>query len=155
MKNLPVAAAPIVLEKAADLFQTYQNNKRDIKAIKHETKRISLQAKAIFKQIDANLKATLDKNQKMYDIEIKRIETVAKTLKDSSKKKNEMLKQSRDIIKILKNQSKNSIDNEMIPAFLSFLNDQYSDESALCTNLLDSLTSFDDTQNITYQKGEK
>ena len=77
------------LDILGNTFGRYFDYKRDTAMIEHETKKVKQQAKVMVKKIDAELKKSLDVNEKSFQKEMKRLKIIAKALKkgnmDSSK----------------------------------------------------------------------
>ena len=61
----------------------YFDYKRETKLIEHETQKVKEQTKIIVKQIDLELKKSLDNNDKNFKKEMCRLENIAKSLNDN------------------------------------------------------------------------
>jgi hypothetical protein len=69
------------LDILGNTFGRYFDYKRDTAMIEHETEKVKQQAKVVVKKIDAELKKSLDVNEKSFQKEMKRLEIIAKALK--------------------------------------------------------------------------
>jgi len=90
MSNLPIFKTTTlpsidvtygVLDVIGNTVNRYFDYKRDTAMIEHETKKVKQQAKVMVKKIDAELKKSLDVNDKSFKKEMKRLEIIAKELK--------------------------------------------------------------------------
>jgi len=90
MQNLPTLKTTTLpslnlsygaLDVLGNTFGRYFDYKRDTAMIEHETQKVKQQAKVMVKKIDAELKKSLDINDKTFKKEMKRLEIIAKALK--------------------------------------------------------------------------
>ena len=90
MSNLPIFKTTTlpsidvtygVFDVIGNTVNRYFDYKRDTAMIEHETKKVKQQAKVMVKKIDAELKKSLDVNDKSFKKEMKRLEIIAKELK--------------------------------------------------------------------------
>ena len=131
------------LDFVGNTFGKYFDYKRETAMIEHETKKVKAQAKIMGKQIDAQLKKELDTNNKQFKKEMKRLNTIAKDLKNSAKAKKKLLKQ---IDKYMNMLSDNSISAEFrltIPTLILKTNELLAQESDQAIQKLNMMSHFD------------
>ncbi len=89
------------LDILGNTFGRYFDYKRDTAMIEHETKKVKQQAKVVVKKIDAELKKSLDVNEKSFQKEMKRLEIISVELKGGRVSKSKIMKQITKYTKML------------------------------------------------------
>ncbi len=81
----------------------YFDYKKETAMIKYETQKVKEQSKVAIKQIDAELKKSLDANSKNFKKEMVYLKNIAKTLENSSSSQKMILKNIAELTKMLTN----------------------------------------------------
>ena len=117
----------------ANVAGRYFDYKRDSKIIKAKRKELKYQADISLKQIDAELKKSIDSNQKNYNMEMHRLSTIAKELKHSRKDKKKIINVVIELTKMLLDpsveQETKQIVPDMIRAYKELLEDTNRDSN--------------------------
>ena len=121
----------------------YFDYKRETAMIRHETKKVKEQAKIMGKQIDAELKKSLDINDKNFKKEMFRLETIANELKNDTKAKSKLLKQIDKYIEMLGDKSLSIEEKKSIPILIEQANQLLANESNQAIEKLNMMSHFD------------
>ena len=136
------------LDFVGNTFGKYFDYKRETAMIEHETKKIKTQAKIIGKKIDAELKKSLDENDKNFKKEMRRLEEIGKELKNGAKTKAELLKQIDEYIKMLGDSSLPVEVKKDIPTLIELANQMLAKESEYALKKLNMMSNFDSNTKL-------
>jgi len=126
----------------------YFDYKRETKLIEHETQKVKEQTKIIVKQIDSELKKSLDNNDKNFKKEMRRLENIAKSLNDNSYSKKQLLKEISFLTKQLIHTSDTNMQN-IILDLIKEAHNSLKEENKNSLEKLNSMQNFDpDTKLI-------
>lgn len=134
------------LDIVGQTFGRYFDYKRETAMIKYETQKVKKQAQIIVKQIDAELKKSLDSNDKSFRGEMFRLKAIAKDLKDGSKKQKLILKHISELTGMLSDSAVLSSVKEQIPQLIAMAHQQLNDERNSGMQKLNLMSSFDPNQ---------
>ena len=136
------------LDFIGNTFGRYFDYKRETAMIEHETKKVKAQAKIIGKQIDAELKKSLDENDKNFKKEMRRLEEIGKELKNGAKAKAKLLKQIDKYIKMLSDSSISKEVKETIPTLIEQANQMLAKESEYALKKLNMMSNFESNTKL-------
>jgi len=92
IENLPsINSSYEIFDIVGHTVGRYFDYKRDTAMIKYETEKVKAQAIVLVKKIDAELRKSLDINEKNFKTEMKRLKTIAKELKRGNIDKNKII----------------------------------------------------------------
>ncbi len=129
-------------------FGRYFDYKRETAMIEHETKKVKAKAKILGKQIKAELKKSLDENDKNFKKEMRRLEEIGKELKNGAKTKAELLKQIDEYIKMLGDSSLPVEVKKDIPTLIELANQMLAKESEYALKKLNMMSHFDSNTKL-------
>jgi len=136
------------LDVFGNTFGRYFDYKRETAMIEHETQKVEQQAKVIIKQIESNLKNSLDINQKNFKKEIKRLRIIAKTLDNSSKNQKAILNHIVELTNMLRDNSIPKDIKEHIPNLIAMAHQQLNDERASSMQNINAMSDFDPDRKL-------
>ena len=136
------------LDFIGNTFGRYFDYKRETAMIEHETKKVKAQAKIIGKQIDAELKKSLDENDKNFKKEMRRLEEIGKELKNGANVKAKLLKQIDKYIKMLGDSSISKEVKETIPTLIEQANQMLAKESEYALKKLNMMSNFESNTKL-------
>jgi len=126
----------------------YFDYKRETKLIEQETQKVKSQTKIIVKQIDLELKKSLDKNNKNFKKEMSRLKIIAKSLNDNSYSKKKILKELSFLTKKLVKTTDTNMQN-IIVDLIKEAHNSLKEENQNSLEKLNSMQNFDpDTKLI-------
>ncbi len=91
------------LDTLGNTIGRYFDYKKETAIIKYETQKVKEQAKVAIKQIDAELRKSLDANSKNFKKEMVYLKSIAKTLENSSSSQKMILENIAELTKMLTN----------------------------------------------------
>jgi len=124
----------------------YIDYKRETVMIKHATMKLKEQSKIIIKKIDAELKISIDRNNKDFKKEMFRLKSIAKELANGSKNQKMILNHIDNLTKMLNNQSIELSIKETIPQLITMAHQQLNDERNSHMQKLDMMSNFNPNQ---------
>jgi len=136
------------LDFVGNTFGKYFDYKRETAMIEHETKKVKAQAKIVGKQIDAELKKSLDENDKNFKKEMRRLEEIGKELKNGAKAKAKLLKQIDKYINMLGDSSLPIEVKKNIPTLIELANQMLAKESDHAIEKLNMMSHFDSNTKL-------
>jgi len=142
--TLPTVPVYNNLDIVGNTVGRYFDYKRDTKRIEHETQKV----KIIVKQIDAELKKSLDRNDKNFKKEMKRLEEIGKELKSSRKSKSKILKQIDNYIMMLSNKNTSMETKAMIPNLINGAYGMLNSENNLVLKKLNLMSDFESNTKL-------
>ena len=131
------------LDIVGNTFGRYFDYKRETAMIRHETKKVKIQAKIMGQQIDAELQKSLDINDKNFKKEMFRLESIAKELKNGTKAKSKLLKQIDKYIEMLGDKSLSVEEKKSIPILIEQANQLLANEGNQAIEKLNMMSHFD------------
>ena len=146
--TLPTVPVYNNLDIVGNTVGRYFDYKRDTKRIEHETQKVKSQAKIIVKQIDAELKKSLDHNDKNFKKEMKRLEEIGKELKSSRKSKSKILKQIDNYIMMLSDEKTSLETKAMIPNLINGAYGMLNSENNLVLKKLNLMSDFESNTKL-------
>ncbi len=124
-------------------FGRYFDYKKETALINHETQKVEQQAKVMNKQIEANLKLSLDENNKKLKKEMKHLKVIAKFLDKSSKNQKKILDHIVELTSILRDPEVQKDIKEYIPNLIAMAHQQLNDERASSMQNINAMGDFD------------
>jgi len=110
------------LDILGNTFGRYFDYKKETTALKEATHQMKIQANVAMERIDAELQAELDRNDKFYRLELKRLKTISNSLKDDKKARKELLQKIDEYLAILKDPTVATTIKASLPHLISETN---------------------------------
>ena len=129
-------------------FGRYFDYKRETAMIEHEIQKVKSQSKIIGKQIDTQLKKSLDENDKNFKKEMLRLETIGRELKNGAKVKAKLLKHIDKYIKMLSDNSLSIEEKKSIPILIEQANQLLAQESDHAIKKLNMMSHFNSNTKL-------
>ena len=148
--TLPVMNKPYdSLDILGKTVGRYFDYKKETAMIEHETKKVKEQSKIILKKIDAELQVSLDNNDKSFQKEMFRLQSIAEDLKSNNRSKKEIFKNISKCMKMLESTTISDVIKETIPQLISEYHKALSEENSQSMQKLNLMQGFDpDTKLI-------
>jgi hypothetical protein len=136
------------LDIVGNTIGRYFDYKRDTAMVKYETQKIKEQTKIILRQIDAELKKSLDFNDKAFKKEMFRLQTIATALQANSQNKKKILIHISELTRLLGDSSVPLSVKENIPKLIAIAYESLANESSESMSKLRLMSEFDSNQKL-------